>query len=122
MTDDDAALMAEIRDGSDRAFNVLIDRRQQAVRAFLYRLLGDAADADDMAQETFLEAWTHARSYRGQADVRSWLCGIAWRKAKGAQRSWARRRTVMPPTVPPHRRLRSRARPWRIGWPSGRRS
>ena len=93
MTDDDAALMAEIRDGSGRAFNVLIDRHQQAVRAFLHRLLGDAADADDVAQETFLAAWTHARSYRGQATVRTWLCGIAWRKAKGAQRSWARRRT-----------------------------
>ena len=93
MTDDDAALMAEIRDGSDLAFNALIDRHQQAVRAFLQRLLGDAADADDMAQETFLAAWTHARSYRGQASVRTWLCGIAWRKAKGAQRTWLRRRT-----------------------------
>jgi len=93
MTDDDAALMAEIRGGSDRAFNVLIDRHQQAVRAFLHRLLGDSADADDIAQETFLAAWTHARSYRGKAAVRTWLCGIAWRKAKGAQRSWARRRT-----------------------------
>ena len=92
MTDDDAALMAEIRDGSDRAFNVLIDRHQQAVRAFLRRLLGDAADAEDVAQETFLAAWTQARSYRGQASVRTWLCGIAWRKAKGAQRSWVRRR------------------------------
>jgi RNA polymerase sigma-70 factor (ECF subfamily) len=93
MTDDDAALMAQVRDGSDRAFNVLIDRHQQAVRAFLRRLLGDPADADDMAQETFLAAWTQARSYRGGATVRTWLCGIAWRKAKGAQRSWARRRT-----------------------------
>jgi len=93
MIDDDAALMAEIRDGSDRAFNVLIDRHQQAVRGFLQRVLGSAADADDIAQETFLAAWTHARSYRGQATVRTWLCGIAWRKAKGAQRLWARRRT-----------------------------
>lgn len=93
MTDDDAALIAEIREGSDRAFNVLIDRHQQAVRGFLRRLLGNMADADDVAQETFLAAWTHVRSYRGHASVRTWLCGIAWRKAKGAQRLWARRRT-----------------------------
>jgi len=93
MRNDDAVLMTGVRDGSDLAFNTLIDQHQQAVRAFLRRLLGNAADAEDLAQETFLAAWTHARSYRGDAGVRSWLCGIAWRKAKGAQRSWARRRT-----------------------------
>jgi len=89
-SDDDHALIAAVRGGSELAFNILIDRHQQAVRMFLRRLLGNDADADDMAQETFLAAWTHARSFR-EGDVRSWLCGIAWRKAKGAQRSWFRR-------------------------------
>jgi RNA polymerase sigma-70 factor (ECF subfamily) len=93
MSDDDGELLAAIRIGSDRAFNTLIDRHQRGVRMFLRRLLGNVADADDVAQETFLTAWTHARSYRGEASVRSWLCGIAWRKAKGEQRSWGRRRT-----------------------------
>jgi RNA polymerase sigma-70 factor, ECF subfamily len=88
--DDDRALIAAIRGGSEPAFNILVDRHQQAVRTFLRRLMGNDADADDMAQETFLAAWTHARSFR-DGDVRSWLCGIAWRKAKGAQRSWFRR-------------------------------
>ena len=37
-------------------------------------------------------AWTRPGSYRGDASVRSWLCAIAWRKAKDAQRSWFRRR------------------------------
>jgi RNA polymerase sigma-70 factor (ECF subfamily) len=92
MSDDDAALIAEIWDGSDRAFNVLIDRHQQAVRAFLRRLLSDASEADDIAQETFIVAWTQPRSYRGNSSVRSWLFGIAWRKAKGAQRARFRRR------------------------------
>ena len=93
MNDDDAALVARIREGSDRAFNLLIDRHQQAVRGFLRRLLASAADADDIAQETFLAAWEGARDYRGGASVRSWLCAIAWRKARTAQRSWFRRRT-----------------------------
>src|SRR5262245_40921806 len=87
-SDDDSTLIAAIRSGSEPAFNVLVDRHQQAVRMFLRRLLGNDADADDMAQETFLAAWTHARSFRDEANVRSWLCGIAWRKAQGAQRSW----------------------------------
>ena len=91
MNDDEAALVAAIRDGSEHAFNMLIDRHQRAVRAFLRRLLGNAAEADDIAQDTFVAAWTQVRSFRGETSVRSWLCGIAWRKAKGAQRSWARR-------------------------------
>ena len=93
MSDDDVALLTAVRGGSELAFNRLVDRHQQAVRTFLRRLLGNEADADDIAQETFLAAWTHARSFRGEASVRGWLCGIAWRKAKGAQRSWARQRT-----------------------------
>ena len=93
MSDDDAALIAAVRGGSELAFNTLVDRHQQAVRTFLRRLLGNEADADDMAQETFVAAWTHAQSFRGEANVRGWLCGIAWRKAKGAQRSWARQRS-----------------------------
>jgi RNA polymerase sigma factor (sigma-70 family) len=92
MNDDDSALIAGIRDGSERAFNVLIDRHQQAVRGFLRRLLADASDADDLAQETFIVAWTQPGSYRGDASVRSWLCAIAWRKARDAQRAWFRRR------------------------------
>jgi RNA polymerase sigma-70 factor (ECF subfamily) len=92
MTDDDNALIDEIRNGSERAFNVLIDRHQQTVRGFLRRLLADASDADDLAQETFMVAWTRPESYRGDASVRSWLCAIAWRKARDAQRAWFRRR------------------------------
>src|SRR5215470_10506394 len=90
-SDDDGAVIAAIRSGSELAFNILVDRHQQAVRQFLRRLLGNDADADDMAQETFLAAWTHARSFRDDGDVRSWLSGIAWRKARSAQRSWFRR-------------------------------
>jgi RNA polymerase sigma-70 factor (ECF subfamily) len=90
-SDDDRALIPAIRGGSEPAFNILVDRHQQAIRTFLRRLLGNDADADDMAQETFLAAWTHARSFRDKGDVRSWLCGIAWRKARSAQRSWFRR-------------------------------
>jgi RNA polymerase sigma-70 factor (ECF subfamily) len=93
MSDDDVEVVTAVRAGSELAFNLLVDRHQQAVRTFLRRLLGNEAEADDMAQETFLAAWTHARSFRGEASVRAWLCGIAWRKAKGAQRLWLRQRS-----------------------------
>lgn len=93
MSDDDIALVTAIRGGSELAFNMLVDRHQQAVRTFLRRILRNDADADDMAQETFVAAWTHVQSFRGESSVRGWLCGIAWRKARGAQRSWARQRS-----------------------------
>ena len=86
----DAALLAALRGGSERAFNMLVDRHQQAVRTFL-RGLTSAADAEDIAQETFLVLWTKAKSFKSESSVRSWLISIAWRKAKGWHRRWFRR-------------------------------
>lgn len=91
MQDEDAALLAAVCEGSERAFNRLVDRHQQAVRNFLRRVVG-RADADDVAQETFLAVWSQARSYHGGASVRSWLFGIAWHRARDLQRGWFRRR------------------------------
>jgi RNA polymerase sigma-70 factor (ECF subfamily) len=91
MEQEDAELLAAVCEGSRRAFNLLVDRHQQAVRNFLRRVVG-RADADDVAQETFLAVWTQARTYRGGAAVRSWIFAIAWRKAKDLQRTWFRRR------------------------------
>ena len=90
MEADDAALLAAVCEGSERAFNVLVDRHQQAVRHFVRRVVG-RGDADDVAQETFLAAWSQARAFRGGSTVRSWLFGIAWRKAKDLERSGLRR-------------------------------
>src|SRR5215469_13062684 len=92
MEDNDETLVERIREGSERAFNLLIDRHQQAVRGFLRRLMATDADADDVAQDTFLAVWEGAGGYRSGSSVRSWLFAIAWRKAKSAQRSWFRRR------------------------------
>src|ERR1700749_4856199 len=93
MTDeDDAALVAAARAGSMVALSRLIDRHQQAVRAFLARITGNRDEAEDLAQETFLTACSQIARYRGDASVRTWLCAIAWRKAKSAQRSWFRAR------------------------------
>src|SRR5262245_5934677 len=86
MDEDDAALLAAVREGSARAFNTLVDRHQQALRMFLRRLT-KRDEAEDIAQETFLAVWMQASSYRGGAGVRSWLFAIAWRKAQGAHRS-----------------------------------
>lgn len=79
----DAELVARALAGSDAAFSRLIERHQAAVRGFLRRMLGGGwAEADDVAQDTFLAAWGALRSLQEPAGVRAWLCGIAWRKAQ----------------------------------------
>lgn len=91
----DAELVRRARAGSDAAFARLVQRHQGAVRGFLRRTLGGGwAEADDVAQDAFLAAWTSLRSLKDPSGVRSWLCGIAWRKAqdrmRGALRGAAR--------------------------------
>lgn len=89
----DGALVAAAQAGSTEAFSRLVDRHQQAVRAFLRRACGDWALADDLAQETFLAAWPRIGRLKSGASVRAWLCGIGYRKHLTARRSAARNRT-----------------------------
>ena len=74
------------------AFAPLVEAHQQAVRAFLRRLCGDPAEADDLAQETFVAAWTGLDRFRGDADFRLWLYGIAYRKFLAGRRAAGRQR------------------------------
>jgi RNA polymerase sigma-70 factor (ECF subfamily) len=90
LIDLDAVLVAEARRGSSQAFDRLVAKHQQAVRGFLRRLIGDWADADDLAQDTFVAAWAGLGGYKAVSSVRSWLCAIAWRKAQSHQRSRGR--------------------------------
>jgi RNA polymerase sigma-70 factor (ECF subfamily) len=86
----DLELIEAARRGSSAAFGRLVDRHQRAVRAFLRRAVGNDAEADDLAQETFVTAWERIGGFRGEAAFRTWLCGIAWRKLATARRTWAR--------------------------------
>ena len=76
----DQALVARALLGNDqRAFEQLVRRHQGMVRAQLRRLLhGDAAMADDLAQETFLLAWRKLDQFRGDARFSTWLYRIAY--------------------------------------------
>ena len=88
----DAALVAAARSGSDAAFARIVDRYQRPVRQFLRRICRAESDADDLAQETFLAAWTRLRLLRDPARLKSWLFGIAWNRARSEARAMARTR------------------------------
>ena len=87
----DSALVAAAAAGSSDAFARLVERHQQALRAFLRRVCRDWALADDLAQETFLAAWSRLGALARGANVGAWLCGIAYHKhlthLRGARRS-----------------------------------
>ena len=75
----DAQLIARCVVGDDRhAFTELVKRHQSAVRACLRKLTaGDHALADDLAQETFVQAWRNLKAFRQEARFSTWLYRIA---------------------------------------------
>ncbi|HEY2709048.1 MAG TPA: RNA polymerase sigma factor [Caulobacteraceae bacterium] len=92
MAASDAELVHAARRGSQAAFQLIVERQQQAVRSFLRRAGLSTSDADDIAQETFLAAWSSLWRYRGSASLRSWLCAIAWKKQLSLLRAEGRER------------------------------
>jgi RNA polymerase sigma-70 factor (ECF subfamily) len=84
----DADLIARVLlDDDHNAFGELVRRYQSPVRAFLTRMTrGDSHLADDLAQETFIRAWKHLASFRGEARFSTWLFGIAVNEFRSAAR------------------------------------
>lgn len=70
-----------------RAFARLVDAYNPELRRFLRNLTGDADMADDLAQETFIKAYTGLRSFQGLARFRTWLFRIAYREFYSEMRS-----------------------------------
>lgn len=93
MTLSDATLVTRALEGDRDAFGELVLRHQSAVRRFLRHLArGDEALADDLAQDTFVQAWHRLGQFRGDAAFATWLLGIAhnhWRNARRKQREVA---------------------------------
>jgi RNA polymerase sigma-70 factor, ECF subfamily len=87
----EAALLRLAAAGDPAAFEALVRQRQSPLRGFLRRLTrGDHALADDLAQETFLEAWRKIDQFRGEGTFAGWLARIAYRRYL----MWARQRKL----------------------------
>lgn len=74
---DDAQVMLRVRDGDDAAFNYLVERYRRAMIGFLYRMVHDAAVAEDLAQEVFLRVYRSRSTYTADAKFTTWLYRIA---------------------------------------------
>jgi RNA polymerase sigma-70 factor, ECF subfamily len=73
----DADLVPAAQAGDAMAFDRLILRHQERVYALAYHILGNAEDAADVQQETFVQAWTKLAAFRGDAAFATWLHRIA---------------------------------------------
>ena len=76
---DDGPLLARLRAGDDRAFEELVTSYQHRVFGVALRMLGSRAEAEDVAQETFLRAHHALAEFRGEARLGTWLYAIASR-------------------------------------------
>ena len=76
----DISLVAQVAVfGNKRAFDELVRRYQSPVRRFfLSQTLGDSQLSDDLAQDTFIKAYTNIRSFKGLASFQTWLMRIAY--------------------------------------------
>ena len=73
----DEELLADHLAGKKGAFDILVQRYADELFAFLHRFVGNAAAADDLVQESFLQAHLAANAFDPQRALRPWLHTIA---------------------------------------------
>ncbi len=88
-TDDE--LVARVREGDHEAFAALVDRHKRQVHGLAYRMLGNRSDAEDVAQEAFVRAYTRLATYQPDGRFGAWLLAIASHRCIDLLRSRGRR-------------------------------
>ena len=96
----DWELVEQIAEGDDRAFDALMEKYSRPVLNFVWRMIGDAGEAEDVAQEAMLRAWRQAPRWApGQAKFDTWLHRVALNLCYDR----LRRRREIPTDTPPER-------------------
>jgi len=85
--------MAAIAAGDHAAFRILVERHQKLVIGTVARMIG-AAEAEDVAQQVFLNVWRSATRWRPEAKVTTWVMTIAKRLVFNESRRRARARLI----------------------------
>ncbi len=87
---EDAALVADLKAGSEEAFAILIAQYHQPLYSLIARSLNDPADAADITQEVFIKVFRSIRGFHGESSLRTWLYRIALHEASNQRRWWSR--------------------------------
>jgi RNA polymerase sigma-70 factor (ECF subfamily) len=85
-----AAIVAELKAGSEDAYAWLIGEFHQPVYSLVYRIVADRADASDTTQEVFLKVFRGMKHFHGESSLKTWIYRIAIHEACNRRRWWFR--------------------------------
>jgi RNA polymerase sigma-70 factor, ECF subfamily len=86
------SLIVELKAGSSQAFARLVDNHLKKVINICYRFVNNREEAEDLAQETFVEVYESIARFRGDSAIATWIYRIAVRKSLDYQRKKNRRK------------------------------
>ncbi len=86
----EAAIVAELKAGSEEAYAWLIGEFQQPVYGLVYRIVNDPADAADTTQEVFMKVFRGMKHFHGGSTLKTWIYRIALHEAANRRRWWFR--------------------------------
>ncbi len=90
---EEAAIVAELKAGSETAYAWLIGEFQQPVYGLVYRVVNDPSDAADTTQDVFLKVFRGMKHFHGGSSLKTWIYRIALHEAANRRRWWFRHKS-----------------------------
>jgi RNA polymerase sigma-70 factor (ECF subfamily) len=87
---EDDILVDALRNGTEEAYEILINRFQQPVYNLVYRLMDDPSESPDVVQEVFLKVFRNIGSFKGNSSLKTWIYRIAFNEAYNHRRWFTR--------------------------------
>lgn len=87
---EEATIVAELKAGSEAAFEWLIAQYNQPVYSLVYRMLDDPSDAADTTQEVFIKVFRGIKRFNADSSLKTWIYRIALHEASNHRRWWFR--------------------------------
>src|SRR3984885_56896 len=86
----EAAIVAELKAGSEDAYAWLIGEFHQPIYSLVYRMVTDPADAADTTQDVFLKVFRGIKQFHGESSLKTWIYRIALHESANRKRWWFR--------------------------------
>ncbi len=84
----DEQLVSDYLDGDENAFPVIVRRYLKSIYNFIYRLVGNVAEAEDITQSVFLRVWKNIKSFKREESFKTWIFSVA----RNAAIDWLRKK------------------------------
>ncbi|HYM62064.1 MAG TPA: sigma-70 family RNA polymerase sigma factor [Thermoanaerobaculia bacterium] len=82
----DRDLIARTLEGDGAAYGIIVDRFQRKIFRVAFAIVRDEMEADVIAQDTFVQAYTHLAKFQGRSELETWLTRIAINRSRDALR------------------------------------